>query len=337
MRKALKYTWIGNPPCWRSFSAEFSHPTVKRLLTTRQNDIGGPAKNTSKHMKWGSRRATNVVLASNNTPSDPPKSAYARSFLFDEPHRPRSKRQLSDKDGPLKDRTKFERDLASNQFAAILASPIRQCFFTRKSLPSAFLTKLIQAAPSESFDRPWIVPEGIIPAGASTLGEPRRFGFGKWIFSNSKIIGAMVKEGKYKMINAAAFIRPDLPQLIYAQMTYRVATGFQNLRQAGRSVVQLDLSNNRHSAVDEIKLNIITRSRERKSITVPRYDMAKLFENYPQGLATIRQECQRSKGELDNTTQDLWIGLYSTKNTIPLAVDLWKLCQMLPSSTSRTK
>lgn len=193
------------------------------------------------------------------------------------------------------------------------------------------------------------------------------------------------------MINAAAFIRPDLPQLIYAQMTYRVATGFQNLRQAGRSVVQLDLSNNRsldceitirgglqcvlyfprndrrevsepstlvdnkvdspnqhlpnlpsvliarHSAVDEIKLNIITRSRERKSITVPRYDMAKLFENYPQGLATIRQECQRSKGELDNTTQDLWIGLYSTKNTIPLAVDLWKLCQMLPSSTSRTK
>lgn len=61
----------------------------------------------------------------------------------------------------------------------------------------AFLTKLIQAAPSESFDRPWIVPEGIIPAGASTLGEPRRFGFGKWIFSNSKIIGAMVKEGAF--------------------------------------------------------------------------------------------------------------------------------------------
>ncbi|KAF9385137.1 hypothetical protein CPC16_008080 [Podila verticillata] len=194
------------------------------------------------------------------------------------------------------------------------------------------------------------------------------------------------------MINAAAFIRPDLPQLIYAQMTYRVATGFQNLeRQTGHSLVQLDLSNNRsldceitirgglqcvlyfsrndrskdsepstpvddkvdspnrqlpnlpsvliakHSAVDEIKLNIITRSRERKSITVPRYDMVKLFANYPEGLATIRQECQRSKGELDNTTQDLWIGLYSTKNTIPLAVDLWKLCQMLPSSTSRTK
>lgn len=193
------------------------------------------------------------------------------------------------------------------------------------------------------------------------------------------------------MINTAAFIRPDLPQLIYAQMTYRVATEFQNLeRHARRSVVQLDLSNNgsldcditlrgglqcvlyfprsnrnvsepstpvddkvdtpsrhlpnlpsvliaRDSAVDEIQLNIITRSRERKSIKVPRYDMAKLFANYPQGLATIRQECQRSKGELDDTMQDLWIGLYSTKYTIPLAVDLWKLCQMLPSSTSRKK
>lgn len=59
----------------------------------------------------------------------------------------------------------------------------------------AFLTKLIQAAPKESFDRPWIVPEGIIPAGASAMSEPRRFGVGRWIFSNSKIIGAMVKEG----------------------------------------------------------------------------------------------------------------------------------------------
>lgn len=291
-------------------------------------------------------------------------------------------------------------------------------FFLLKLL--AFMTKLIQAAPSESLDRSWIVPEGIIPIGASTITKgPRQSGVGKWIFSDSKIINAMVKEGsphfsiswlllqiiffgeltggvnlfvgKYKMINTTAFIRPDLPQLIYAQMTYRVATGFQNLkRQASHSMVQLHLSDNRPfdcnatlryrlqcvlyfpridqskvpesssladtkpdtlneqlpqlpsvlvaraAAVDEIKLSITTRDLDKELITVPRYNMAILFANYSQGLATIRQECQRANVELDDL-QDHWIGLYESKSTIPLAIDLWKLCQMLPSSKSRTK
>ncbi|KAG0319432.1 hypothetical protein BG000_003908 [Podila horticola] len=254
------------------------------------------------------------------------------------------------------------------------------------------MIKLIQAAPSESLDQSWIVPEGIIPIGASTTTKgPRQSGVGKWIFSDSKIINAMVKEGKYKMINTKAFIRPDLPQLIYAQMTYRVATGFQNLkRQASHSMVQLHLSDNgpfdcnatlryglqcilyfpridqskvpesssladtkadtlnqqlpqlpsvlvaRAAAVDEIKLSITTRDLDKELITIPRYNMAILFANYPQGLATIRQECQRANVELDDS-QDHWIGLYESKSTIPLAIDLWKLCQMLPSSRSRTK
>ncbi|KAG0024719.1 hypothetical protein BGZ81_007612 [Podila clonocystis] len=236
------------------------------------------------------------------------------------------------------------------------------------------MTKLIQAAEGESSDRPWIVPEGIIPAGASsaTTKEPRRF-------------------GKYKMINTAAFIRPDLPQLIYAQMTYRIATEFQNLgRHARNSVVQLDLPDNesfnrgttlrgrlqcvlyfprneqskvseppspdddkadtpnqqlpqlppvliaRATAVDEIKLTITTKDVDKDIITVPRYNMAKLFTNYPQGLAAIRQECKRANIELDDS-QDYWIGLYESKSTIPLAIDLWKLCQILPSSKSPTK
>ncbi|KAG0082168.1 hypothetical protein BGZ92_011881 [Podila epicladia] len=183
------------------------------------------------------------------------------------------------------------------------------------------------------------------------------------------------------MINTAAFIRPDLAQLIYAQMTYRVMTGFQNLKkQPSHSVVQLDLSDNeplecdttlrgrlqcskvpksfspantkadalsqqlpqlppvlvaRATAVEEIKLSIATRDGDKKLVKVPRYNMAKLFANYPQGLATIRQKCQQANVQLDDS-QDLWIGLYESQSTIPLAIDLWKLCQMLPSSNSRT-
>ncbi|KAF9335873.1 hypothetical protein BG006_010393 [Podila minutissima] len=255
-----------------------------------------------------------------------------------------------------------------------------------------FMTRLIQAASGESSDHPWIVPEGVVPAEASAnTKESRRFGAGRWIFSDSKIINAMVKEGKYKMINTAAFIRPDLAQLIYAQMTYRVATEFQNLKKhTGHSVVQLDLFDNesfdcnttlrgrlqcvlyfpridqskvpessspadtkadvpsqqlpqlppflvaRAAAVDEIKLSIATRDGNKELITAPRYNMAILFANYPQGLATIRQKCLRANVELDDL-QDHWIGLYESQSTIPLAIDLWKLCQMLPSSESQTK
>ncbi|KAF9996233.1 hypothetical protein BGZ65_008175, partial [Modicella reniformis] len=51
-----------------------------------------------------------------------------------------------------------------------------------------------------------------------------RFGAGKWVYSGSKATENMVKEGKYKMINPAAYIRPTLAQLVYAQWTIRVAS-----------------------------------------------------------------------------------------------------------------
>ncbi|KAF9358137.1 hypothetical protein BGX26_002428 [Mortierella sp. AD094] len=99
------------------------------------------------------------------------------------------------------------------------------------------MTKLIQAAPESQGDRAWIVPEKIIPEkllSKSILDQDSsRFGLGKWIYSGSKTVEIMVKEGKYKMINSSAYMRPDMARLIYAQWTIRVAYDAMQLCKGG--------------------------------------------------------------------------------------------------------
>ncbi|KAG9321619.1 hypothetical protein KVV02_006723 [Mortierella alpina] len=160
--------------------------------------------------------------------SDPVRS---RSFLLDAPRKPPSKRSSPSRDLPG-NAIAFEQQIANNPYASILATPLRQCLYTRKSLPSAFMTKLIQAAADSPRERSWIVPEQIIPRSLSphsSRGTQDRHGMGKWVFSGFKVMESMVKEGKYKIIASSAYMRPDIMQLVYAQWTIRVAHEFHSL------------------------------------------------------------------------------------------------------------
>lgn len=143
MQRPSIYAWIGNPiPFWKAFSVEFNHITAKRFSTTRQDYLVGQAKTTSKPTKRDNRRSRNTAISSHETSSatavlkggrspkvdpDPPKVAYARSFLFEETRRPAAKRQQRVKDPHLKDihlrdLTRFEKDLASNPFGILFRS-----------------------------------------------------------------------------------------------------------------------------------------------------------------------------------------------------------------------
>ncbi|KAG0067541.1 hypothetical protein BGZ89_005953 [Linnemannia elongata] len=155
-----------------------------------------------------------------------------RSFLLDLPTRPTPKR-LSPAEREHETLTSFEKKIANNPYAAILATPVRQCLYTRLILPSAFLTKFIQAAGPD--DRPWIVPERILPHAITRKPTPSAYhddprnGFGKWMITTSAVIDNVIREGRYKMINTAAFMRQDMSKLVYAQWSIRVAHEFRVL------------------------------------------------------------------------------------------------------------
>lgn len=60
------------------------------------------------------------------------------------------------------------------------------------------MTKFIQAAEDSPKGRSWIVPEQIIPKSLLTHASRRtqdRHGMGKWVFSGSKVLESMVREG----------------------------------------------------------------------------------------------------------------------------------------------
>ncbi|KAG0284345.1 hypothetical protein BGZ96_011280 [Linnemannia gamsii] len=158
-----------------------------------------------------------------------------RSFLLDLPTKPKSKRLIPAQRKPEL-LSPFEKKIDHNPYAAILATPVRQCLYTRLLLPSAFLTKFIEAAGPD--DRPWIVPERILPhaitrkPSPSAYKEDPRNGLGKWVTTTSKIIDSVIREGRYKTINAAAFMRQDMSALVYAQWSIRVAHEFRVLYKA---------------------------------------------------------------------------------------------------------
>ncbi|GJJ79187.1 hypothetical protein EMPS_11546 [Entomortierella parvispora] len=146
-----------------------------------------------------------------------------RSFILDHMAAPRLKRTL-EPTAPGRS-SEFELRMASNPYAAILASPIRMCIYTRKILPNGMMTRLIQAAPPHGSEdnRPWIVPDRILPTDTASS----RAGASRWAFSRSDILAGVAKEGKYKILSAWAHMRPDTAELVYAQWTIRVAKDFQ--------------------------------------------------------------------------------------------------------------
>ncbi|KAG9067716.1 hypothetical protein KI688_011303 [Linnemannia hyalina] len=135
-----------------------------------------------------------------------------RSFILDLPTRPTPKR-LSPAEREHEELTSFEKKIANN--------------------PYAFLTKFIQAAGPD--DRPWIVPERILPHAITKKPTPSAYqddprnGFGKWMTTTSTVINNVIREGKYKSINTVAFMRQDMSKLVYAQWSIRVAHEFRVL------------------------------------------------------------------------------------------------------------
>ncbi|KAF9203263.1 hypothetical protein BGZ49_006606 [Haplosporangium sp. Z 27] len=174
---------------WRQFH---NHAT----LTMEQGSSSTPAKSANLKVPSSGKKLKN------ESSEEPMRK---RSFLLDPPSKPVRKRMSPSRTLPPNAST-FERNIANNTYA--------------------FLTKLIQAAPESPGERAWIVPEKIIPEKllkTSSKQDSSRFGVGKWVFSGSRVLGSMVKEGKYKAINSAAYIRQDMAQLVYAQWTIRVA------------------------------------------------------------------------------------------------------------------
>ncbi|KAG0371750.1 hypothetical protein BGX24_001248 [Mortierella sp. AD032] len=156
----------------------------------------------------------------------------ARSFLLDLPSKPTPKR-VPPSAQESESLTSFEKKIAANPYAAILATPVRQCLYTRLLLPNAFLTKFIQAAGPD--DQPWVVPERILPHALtrnpkSDLSQDNlRHGFGKWMATTSTVIDSAIREGRHRMINPSGFIRQDMAKLVYAQWSIRVAHEFKLL------------------------------------------------------------------------------------------------------------
>ncbi|KAF9578207.1 hypothetical protein BGW38_006126, partial [Lunasporangiospora selenospora] len=138
-----------------------------------------------------------------------------RSFLLDKPSKPKSKRLKASTNLP-KSASDFERRMASN--------------------PYALLTKLIEVDSSSSGPRSWIVPDGIIPRPLlSAQGQAEdRFALGRWVATDSSIIDATVKEGRYKIISTSAYVRPDLSKLIYAQWAIKAGYEIEQLTNTGR-------------------------------------------------------------------------------------------------------
>ncbi|KAG0234909.1 hypothetical protein BGX31_004418 [Mortierella sp. GBA43] len=174
------------------------------------------------------RRAARHVTDPDTLPGTSSPQPRKRSFLLDPYSKPPSLRASPSRELP-EDVAPFERRLASNPYASILATPVRQCLYTRKSLPNAFLTKLIQAASDVPKERPWIVTEGILPHQITREHASNRYGTGRWVYSGPNIMERMIKDGKYKMISSSAQIRPNLAQLVYAQWTIRVASDIVDL------------------------------------------------------------------------------------------------------------
>ncbi|KAF9135405.1 hypothetical protein BGW39_003202 [Mortierella sp. 14UC] len=168
-----------------------------------------------------------------------------RSFLLDPPTKPASKRAIPSLQEPA-NLTPFEKKIAANPYA----TPVRQCLYTRLILPNAFLTKFIQAAGPD--DRPWIVPERILPHVITrkpkrdlSHDDPRN-GFGKWMATTSAVIDSAIKEGRYRMINPAGFMRQDMTKLVYAQWSIRVAHEFRILPGTSYSEANKKESSLRH-------------------------------------------------------------------------------------------
>ncbi|KAG0056191.1 hypothetical protein BGZ83_006100 [Gryganskiella cystojenkinii] len=133
--------------------------------------------------------------------------ALPRSFILDSPKAPIPKRVKA----PARKKpflsSDFERRMASN--------------------PYAFMTRLIVAAPplNANNDNPWIVPDRILSYDLS----PPRAGTAMWAFSGPTILNSVAKEGKYKIMNPLAYMRPDMAELVYAQWTIHTANHFLDI------------------------------------------------------------------------------------------------------------
>ncbi|KAF9113699.1 hypothetical protein BGX27_000970 [Mortierella sp. AM989] len=172
----------------------------------RHRTFSAVGQKSSSPSSQHDEEAREASLSTNWKSGTEEKLPRRRSFLLDPPSKPPRKRA-----SPLRTlpptASAFERRIASN--------------------PYAFMTKLIQAAPESRGGRTWIVPEKIIPerliSRVTAKQDSNRFGVGKWMYSGSETVESMAKEGKYKMINSSAYMRPDIARLIYAQWTVRIA------------------------------------------------------------------------------------------------------------------
>ncbi|RIB21326.1 hypothetical protein C2G38_2140712 [Gigaspora rosea] len=120
----------------------------------------------------------------------------------------------------FKQLTKLEQEVIMNPYAAIIASPIRRCFYHERWFPNDFLVRFIKAY-DEKTKSTWLVPD------FEEYGGIKRPGKGRWLKLNSTVIQKATKEGKYKYINPHAFWRPDMHEHVWNILVMRATDRLQ--------------------------------------------------------------------------------------------------------------
>ncbi|CAG8743622.1 12478_t:CDS:2, partial [Cetraspora pellucida] len=101
-----------------------------------------------------------------------PKGPYNKDL-------PKYKRAEAPLSCEFKQLSKLEQDVIMNPYAAIIASPIRRCFYHERWFPNAY---------DEKTKSTWLVPD------FEEYGGIKRPGKGKWLKLNSTTIQKATKE-----------------------------------------------------------------------------------------------------------------------------------------------
>ncbi|CAG8683209.1 6654_t:CDS:2 [Dentiscutata erythropus] len=163
--------------------------------------------------------STNFILISRNSLSQQIRMyhEWEDSILLDPkgPYNkdlPKYKRAEAPLACEFKQLTKLEQDVIMNPYAAIIASPIRRCFYHERWFPNAY---------DEKTKSTWLVPD------FEEYGGIKRPGKGRWLKLNSTVIQKATKEGKYKYIDPRAFWRPDMHEHVWNILVMRATDRLQ--------------------------------------------------------------------------------------------------------------
>ncbi|KZT12834.1 uncharacterized protein LAESUDRAFT_808363 [Laetiporus sulphureus 93-53] len=133
-----------------------------------------------------------------------------------------AKQQRSDDESePVRAMSAKERAFYASPYLRMLSTPLRQCFLTKRMLPSAFLLRFYpMRLPNLSFGKPaqLIVPDGLEHPDF----KPRRAGAGYYIVLRNAALEQLSKKGGYKRLSNNVTMHSEFPRQISHLLRLRV-------------------------------------------------------------------------------------------------------------------